>query len=134
MGWCKNCNIYYKKMSNREICNNCSAELYGTPPGMNSMMMQYYNTMKKQQRDDYFDQKFKSESNLMDLSASALLERPDLLIELSKNLEDFHPPWHALLKAWYRKNKCKGKSLYKEKYPMKKLFTLMNITNNDNDI
>jgi hypothetical protein len=127
MGWCKNCDIYYKKMSNREICNNCSEELYGTPPGVNNMMIQYYNAMEKKRKDHYFNEKFKIEATLMDLSATALLKKPELVIKLAETLGDTHPPWYSLLRAWYRQNKCNPKTLHKEKYPMKKFFELMKL-------
>lgn len=127
MGWCNYCNIYYKKLQNNCICNNCSRELQGTPPGLNNMMIQYYNTLLKRKKDEYFENKFRMESNLMDLSSSALLENPDLLIKLAENLGEGHPPWYALLKAWYRKNKLNPKSIHKEKFPMQKLFQLLDI-------
>lgn len=127
MGWCTNCNIYYNKMKNQGMCNNCSRELQGTPPGLNNMMLQYYNALMKSKRDELFQEKFKQEANLMDLSSSALLEHPDLLIKLAEHLDDGHPPWHALLRAYYRKTKRSTKNLKKEKFPMKKLFELINL-------
>ena len=118
MGWCTNCNIYYNKMKNQGMCNNCSRELQGTPPGLNNMMLQYYNALMKSKRDELFQERFKQEANLMDLSSSALLEHPDLLIIFAE---------HALLRAYYRKTKRSTKNLKKEKFPMKKLFELINL-------
>jgi hypothetical protein len=127
MGWCNHCNIYYKKLGYSAICNNCSRELMGTPPGLNNMMMQYYNSVIKMQQNEYYENKFRINANLMDLSSNVLLEHPNLIIKLAECLEDGHPPWYALLKAWYRKNKLKAKSVKNEKYPMKKLFELLKI-------
>jgi hypothetical protein len=90
-------------------------------------MLQYYNALMKSKRDELFQEKFKQEANLMDLSSSALLEHPDLLIKLAEHLDDGHPPWHALLRAYYRKTKRSTKNLKKEKFPMKKLFELINL-------
>lgn len=128
MGFCNHCQVYYKKLPAKDICKACKSELCGTPPTMNSTFTQYYHQMKKRDAETAKDQTYRAHATLMDFASDAMVSSVDTIIQLTYIIPEGHPPWHSLLKAWYRKHKTKAKSVHTEKAPMKRLLRLLNVT------
>jgi hypothetical protein len=103
------------------------AELCGTPPGMNSTLIQAYNQLQATRKKQMRHEQFRGIASLMDIAADAMLDDEKNIIDLVESLPDGHPPWTCLLKAWYRKHDIYPKTLTKVAAPQKKLLQLMNI-------
>lgn len=127
MGYCSVCEIYYNKLPYKDLCRQCSNELCGTPPSINNNMKQYETFIQKKKETEHHQKKYKDKASLMDLTADTLIINITLLITLSNILPDGNPPWYALLHAWYRHIKKRGRRIKTEEYPMVRLFRLMNI-------
>ncbi len=128
MGYCKFCNTYYKKNVSGEICRRCSQELSCTPPSINNTMKQLEIIMSKKKLELEHETNFKKTATLMDLTANEILLNPELIINLTSILPDGNMPWYALLRAWYRKNKKRGRHLNLEQTPKDRLLKLMGIS------
>ncbi len=126
MGYCNYCNTYYKKQSG-DICNNCSREITCTPPSINNSMKQLELIMHKKTVDLNYENAFKKHATLMDLAANEMMQNKELILNLVDILPDGNLPWYALLKAWYRHNKKRGRNLNTEKKPRDRLLKLLDI-------
>lgn len=127
MGYCIYCDVYYKKLSAPNICRSCKGELCGTPPGLNSYMQQYDTHMRIRKEQCEREKKYVSESSLLDFSALAMINNMDMIRVLHMIMPEGHPPWYALLRAWYWTNKKKPKSLSAERKPKERLTKLLDI-------
>jgi hypothetical protein len=128
MGFCNHCQVYYKKLPAKEICKACKSELCGTPPTMNSSFVQCYHQMKKKEADTIKDQTYRAQATLLDFASDSMISSIPTIIQLTYIMPEGHPPWYALLKAWYRKHKIKAKLVQSEKTPKKRLLKLLNVT------
>lgn len=127
MVFCSYCNTYYKKLSINDMCKQCSNELSGTPPGMNSMLKQYEAFVKRKEEEARVVRTYRGNATLLDLSADELINHPDKVLQLAEYLPEGNLPWYALLKAWYRKNRKRGRALSKEKRPKERVLQLLGI-------
>lgn len=127
MGYCENCETYYKKLPKHELCKTCSNALVGTPPGINNAFKQFEALMMKKRQLRENRQRYLQQATLMDICADVIIKHKDLLLYLEEVLDDGHPPWYYLLRSWYRMNKQRGRSITSERYPKKRLFKLMQL-------
>lgn len=127
MGFCKFCHTYFIKKKSGDFCKKCSQELSSTPPSINNSMKQLENIMQKRLSTLNYEHTFKKNATLMDLAADKMLTNKKLIIKLVDILPDGNLPWFALLKAWYRQNKRRGRHLNDEQNPRDRLLKLMDI-------
>ena len=118
MGYCNNCDEYFKKVPVGKICRKCSNKLCGTPPGINSFEARYMKELETRTRRKAQIDKFYASASLLDVAAIALLNDHIALNILIQNLPEGHPPWHSLLKAWYIINRFVN--IPRDKYPKAK--------------
>ena len=101
MGYCANCDQYFKTAKHPQLCKQCSMELCGTPPGLNAFQMRYEKAMQEQKWKEDAHNRFYTLATLMDLSAIEILTNPTALAVLVAQLPEGHPPWFSLLRAWH---------------------------------
>ena len=127
MVFCSTCNTYYKKLSMGDMCKQCCNELSGTPPGMNCMMKQYESFVKRKAEDVRILHVYRSNATLLDIVADELICQTDKIVVLASYLPEGNLPWYSLLRAWYRKNKKRCRSIAKEQYPKERVLRLLGI-------
>lgn len=131
MVYCSFCYTYYKKLSygqkNVQVCKQCSNELYGTSPSNNSTIQQYEKRIQEISENNRIHQKFNRTATLQDIAANKIISNVEQLEIAAQLIPEGNIHWNTLLRAWYRKNKKKGRNLAMEKYPKKRLFDLIQL-------
>jgi hypothetical protein len=107
-----------------ELCRQCRTELCGTPPGPNNFLLQYQKLQKEKQTNNNTRQQWMKTWTLMEHCAHIIVQYPELVLALVDVFPESHPPWHAMLRAWYMVKKKKARVT---KTPQQKLLKLLNI-------
>ena len=128
MAECSECNAYCKKgFYSGTFCKLCAYEASRSPPGSNSIMMQYESKFKKIQDYECSRQRFLCNASLIDIAAEAVLDDMESLKIAFQILPDGNAQWHAILRAWYRLHRHKGRQVSSEPFPKMRLAKLLNI-------